>query len=63
VSEYVAFYDKNVVPAIQAAAHDLTPEASLMCGLAAYVFPDRVPYLLYRPAPSRETSEIPDGRR
>jgi hypothetical protein len=47
VSDYVAFYEKTVVPAIQVAARDLTQEASLVCGLAAYMFPDRVPYLMW----------------
>lgn len=49
VGEYVVFYEKTVVPAIQAASRDLTPEASLVCALAAYMFPDRVPYLFRGP--------------
>jgi hypothetical protein len=49
VSEYVAFYEKTVVPAIQTAARGLTPEVSLVCGVAAYIFPDRVPYFMFGP--------------
>jgi hypothetical protein len=49
VGEFVAAYEKAVVPAIVAATGNLAPEALLLCGLAAYLFPDRVPYLMQMP--------------
>jgi hypothetical protein len=46
LSEYLSFYERTVVPAIEAGSRMLTPTAALVCGLAAHIFPDRVPYLL-----------------
>jgi hypothetical protein len=47
LDEYISFYERTVQPAIDAGSQMLTPTAALMCGLAAHIFPDRVPYLLW----------------
>jgi len=46
VREYVRTFDASVRARIQTAANSLGPEAELLCGLAAYIFPDRVPYFM-----------------
>jgi hypothetical protein len=46
VDEYLTMFQRNVAPHIRTAASDLTPEMSLVCGFAACIFSDRVPYLV-----------------
>lgn len=56
LNEYIAFYERTAQPAIDAAAQMLPPTAALVCGLAAHIFPDRVPYLLWRGSNPRNRS-------
>jgi hypothetical protein len=46
LEEYGAFFENEVAPHALRSQRDLGREGRLVCGLAAYLFPDRIPYPL-----------------
>lgn len=46
LDDYAAAFAKNVIPHVNAAGRELAPDGKLLCALSAYLYPDRVPFIL-----------------